>query len=108
MLKPTSNAAVPPLRISVKVAILVPALPSLMVTSEIETEPATKEAGSDVMNRSGVPTASVATTPLRSVASLLNKRRVPSGENTGRLDAALAVAPSARWLTRDTVPVAIS
>ena len=37
--KLTSNAAVPPLRVTVKVATLLPLLPSLIVTSSIEIEP---------------------------------------------------------------------
>jgi hypothetical protein len=37
----TSNAAVPPLRVAVKVATFVPLSPSLIVTLLIETEPAT-------------------------------------------------------------------
>ena len=36
----TSNAAVPPLRVTVKVATFVPLSPSLIVTLLIETEPA--------------------------------------------------------------------
>ena len=40
MAKFTSNAAVPPLRVTVKVATFVPLSPSLIVTSLIETEPA--------------------------------------------------------------------
>jgi hypothetical protein len=39
-----ANAAVPPLRVTVKVAICVPALPSVIVTSLIDTEPATAAA----------------------------------------------------------------
>ena len=41
----TSNAAVPPLRVTVKVATFVPLLPSLIVTSLIETEPVVERRG---------------------------------------------------------------
>ena len=49
MAKFTSNAAVPPLRVTVKVATFVPLLPSLIVTSLIETEPAIAAPSSLVM-----------------------------------------------------------
>ena len=45
----TSNAAVPPLRVTVKVATFVPLSPSLIVTLLIETEPAIAAASSLVM-----------------------------------------------------------